>query len=497
MAEKRANPAGVAPADDPTPADPWTDVAQRLGTDLFLELQPDPDAGRRGRGATRRRALIEALRSAILEGRLPAGTALPPYRSLAADLGLARGTVSAVYQELIAEGWLTARQGSATRVAEGSSRPPAMIEESSPVTPSAIRHDFFLGQPCAAMFPRTDWIRATRRVLTETADDAFAPAHPQGRPELRSALAAYLGRTRGVRTTGGEIVLGTSVSSALELLSRSVFGDTIAVESHGLPFHWQPLERGGTRVVPIPIDHDGMVVADLEHSGAGAVLLTPSHQFPTGVALSPARRMQVVDWARRTGAIIVEDDYDGEFRYDRDPVGALQALGPDVVIHAGSMSKSLSPAVRVGWLALPPHLVQVVLDAKGIREPDASIVDQLVLAELIDTGAYDRHIRRSRQVYRDRRDALVAALDEIGLELPGIAAGLHAVIPVDHAEEDALVHRAYERGISIVGQSLFRHPAADPLPSGGVAVGFGTPAPSTFTTDLRALTALLADRAPA
>ncbi|WP_439032289.1 PLP-dependent aminotransferase family protein [Gordonia terrae] len=493
MTEKRVNSAAEMSPPGSASTDPWDEVAQRLGADLFLDLQPDPGVSARGRGATRRRALTEALRAAILDGRLPPGTALPPYRSLAADLGLARGTVSTVYQELIAEGWLIARQGSATRVAEGAARGPRSPGIRATALPHTIRHDFSLGQPCAGMFPRADWVRATRRVLTETPDDTFSPAHPQGRPELRHALTTYLSRTRGVRTAAEHIVLGTSVMAALELLSRSVFGAVVAVESHGLPFHRQALERGGTRVVPVAVDDAGMVIDDLERTGASAVLLTPSHQFPTGVALSPARRMQVVDWARRTGAIIVEDDYDGEFRYDREPVGALQALGPDVVIHAGSMSKSLSPAVRAGWLAMPPELVGKVLSAKGIREPDAGIIDQLVLADMITSGAYDRHIRRSRQVYRQRRDDIVDAISGIGLELPGIAAGLHALIPVEHAVEGALVHRAYERGIAVVGQSLFRHPDAEPLPRGGVAVGFGTPAASSFPADLTALADVLAE----
>ncbi|SDU54470.1 PLP-dependent aminotransferase family protein [Gordonia westfalica] len=497
MEENRVNPA----TPDATTPDPWAEVAARLGADLFLDLQPDPEASARGRGATLRRTLTEALRSAILDGRLPAGTALPPYRSLAADLGLARGTVSTVYQELIAEGWLTARQGSATRVADGAAHPDTATkttdtqiagEEPAPPTTFRFPHDFSLGQPCASMFPRTDWIRATRRVLTDVGDEAFAPSHPQGRPELRRALSGYLSRTRGVRASADRIVLGTAVQAALELLSRTVFGDVIAVESRGLPFHWQAVERGGTRVIPIPVDAEGMVIDDLERSDASAVLLSPSHQFPTGVALSPARRMQVIEWARRTGAIIVEDDYDGEFRYDRDPVGALQSLGPDVVIHAGSMSKSLSPAVRAGWLALPPTLVDIVVGAKGMREPDASIVDQLILADLIHSGAYDRHIRRSRQFYRQRRDALVDAVSASGFEVPGIAAGLHAVVPVGHADEHTLIHQAFERGIGVVGLSLFRHPDADPLPNGGLVVGFGAPAASTFTTDLQALRDLLA-----
>lgn len=480
MAENSVNLPG---ADSPAARsrDPWGEVAAGLGADLFLD-PPLANTGTRGRAATLRRTLAEALRSAIRDGRLPPGTALPPYRSLAADLGVARGTVSAVYQELVAEGWLTARQGSATRVAEGAAHPDAGRDASTVQTATAtatfrIQHDFSLGQPCAGMFPRTDWVRATRRVLTDCADDAFAPAHPQGRPELRLALAGYLGRTRGVRTTADRIVLGTAVQSALELLSRTVIGDVLAVESHGLGAAGpvDDLHAAGRRQ-----RHTGREVVarrEQDRRRAAALELVDDHALAVH---------------RDGGAVIVEDDYDGEFRYDRDPVGALQALGPDVVIHAGSVSKSLSPAVRAGWLALPDHLVEKVVQAKGLREPDASILDQLILADLIGSGAYDRHIRRSRQAYRARRDALVDAMTATGFRLPGIAAGLHAVIPVEHDAENALVHRAFARGIGLVGLSVFRHPDAEPLPCGGLVVGFGTPAASTYTADLEALTRLLA-----
>jgi GntR family transcriptional regulator / MocR family aminotransferase len=486
-------------------SDPWDEVARRLGIDLYLDLQPDPTASPRGRGARRRHSLAEALRAAIDDGRLPAGTRLPPYRSLAADVGLARGTVASVYQELIAEGWLVARQGSGTHVADTVGRARTGTEPTAVrAEPPPPRHNFSLGQPNSSLFPRADWIASTRRAITDAPDDAFAPGHPQGTARLRRSLAGYLARARGVRADPEQIVLTTSVMSALELLSRSAFGGTLAVESHGLPFHRHVIERGGTSTVPVPIDADGAVVDDVPDTAAG-VLLTPSHQFPTGVSLSPRRRAAVIEWARSGGRLIVEDDYDGELRYDREPVGALQALGPDVVIHAGSVSKSLSPAVRVAWLVLPPRLVDTVVWAKGIREPDASIVDQLVLADLIDSGAYDRHIRRSRQYYRRRRDRITGRLARTGVRVPGIAAGLHAVIPLPADTEPRLVAEAARRGFALAPLSFFRHPAFNVTDDGtadggglggGVVVGFGTPAASAFAADVEALADLVADYLP-
>ncbi|MCH5642106.1 PLP-dependent aminotransferase family protein [Gordonia sp. ABSL49_1] len=488
MADMRVN------SENSPDTDPWDSVARRLGTDLYLDLQPDPDGNPRGRGSQRRHTLAAALRHAISTGQLPPGSLLPPYRSLAADLGLARNTVSAVYTELIAEGWLTARRGSGTRVASG------VVAEGLPgVEPRApqaqamaqVRHDFSMGQPNAGLFPRADWINATRHALTRAPDSAFAPSHPGGRPELREALRTYLARARGVRTTAESIVLMTAVQASLELLARTVLGPRVAVEAYGLPFHRDALVRGGADIVPIRIDDNGLLVDDVERAAPTAVLVTPSHQYPTGVALHPERRMRLVEWARRTGALIVEDDYDGELRYDRDPVGALQGLAPDVVIYTGSVSKSLSPAVRAGWLVLPSHLIDPVTTAKGAREPDASIVDQLVLAEMITSGTYDRHIRRSRQVHRRRRDQLTDRLASIGIEIPGIAAGLHVLIPVPRDDEPTVVARAHADGIAVFGLDLFRHADAEPLPQGGIAVGFGTPAASAFDAGLDALTRLI------
>ncbi len=462
----------------------WADLAGRLGVDLLLDVESTP--GARGRRA----ALATALRSAITDGRLTPGRALPPYRSLAADLHMARGTVAGVYQELIAEGWLVARVGSATRVADVARQ--VSTPRVRPEPPPEPAHDFCLGQPQPALFPRSDWIRSTRRVLTDAPHATFGVGDPQGHLATRRALAGYLGRVRGVRTDEHHIVLTTAVSQSLELLSRSVFGDTVAVESHGLPFHREVIERFDTRVEPIPIDADGLDVDRLAASSMTEVVVTPSHQFPTGHALDPRRRAKLVDWARDHGGVIVEDDYDGELRYDRDPVGAVQGLAPDDVVYLGSASKSLSPAVRIGWMVVPDRLLADVLRAKGPRESTASILDQMVLADLIESGAYDRHVRRSRSHYRARRDVLSEIMRARGIEVTGMSAGLHAVLSVPAVAEPEVLRAAAAQGFVVAGLDGFRHPDAAPLPSGGIVVGFSTPPEHRFQADVTALADLVA-----
>jgi len=471
---------------------PWHTHAGGLGADLHLDLADGFDTGpARGRGAQQRLRLVDALRAAIEDGRLGAGAPLPPYRSLAADLNLARGTVAAAYEELIAQGWLVARRGAGTRVADSvaASAPPSGTVP-APLLPP--RHNFLTGQANAGLFPRADWIAATRRALSTAPDSAFDPTAPHGSRVLREALAGYLARARGVRADPNQIVLTTGVMYSLRLLTPTVLGTTVAVESHGLPFHRLAIEESGAVTLPVPLDDDGAVV-DAIGDGVSSLVLTPSHQSPTGVSLSPPRRAAVIDWARRTGGLIVEDDYDGEYRYDREPIGALQALGPDVVVYAGSVSKTLSPSVRIGWLVLPGHLAEQVAWSKGVREPDASIVDQLVLAEMIASGAYDRHIRRSRQFYRRRRDQLLARLTAIGAQVTGVAGGLHLLIPTTAQREGALMAEAVNRGIGISPLSFFAHPAATDTARHGLIVGFGTPSASSYSADLDALVGLLVD----
>jgi GntR family transcriptional regulator/MocR family aminotransferase len=476
-------------------AESWVNSAERIGADLHLEIS--------GSGG-RRAALIRALREAVRSGRLAPGTRLPPYRSLAADLGVARNTVADAYAELVAEGWLSARQGSGTRVAVGvpstplrqwgSTEPlgaPARIPKKAPTRARGPRHDLRQGAPDASSFPRAAWLASYRRALQQAPNEAFGPGDPAGRIELREALAEYLARTRGVRTEPGRIVICSGFAHALRLLFPQVLRGPLAVESYGLGFHRELLAAASVRTVPLSLDEDGAQVGELRQERA--VLLTPAHQFPTGDPLHPARRSAVIDWARARGGVILEDDYDGEFRYDRKPVGAVQGLDPDRVIHIGSVSKSLSPALRLGWMALPERYVDGVLAAKGEREAWASVLEQLTLADFIVSGSYDRHVRRMRQRYRGRRDRLVATLAAQAphIEVTGIAAGLHAVLRLPPGTERSTLKAAAWQGVALDGLTAFRHPEAVMCATDGLVVGYATPSEHAYGAALEALCGVL------
>ncbi|UUU42318.1 PLP-dependent aminotransferase family protein [Streptomyces sp. NBC_00162] len=458
------------------------------GADLHLDLPAE---------GARRTALAQALRSAVRSGRLAGGTRLPPYRTLAADLGLARNAVADAYAELVAEGWFTARQGSGTRVAEGAaervagSGPPSAAATPT-AAPAGPRLDLLQGKPDPASFPRGPWAASARRALTEAPTEAFGPGDPRGRPELRRALAGYLSRARGVRTGPENIVVCSGFANGLRLLA-SVRPRDWAVEAYGLPFHHGILDAAGVRPHPVAVDEDGARTTELPPR-ARTLLLTPAHQFPTGGRLLPARRAAAVEWARTTGGVIVEDDYDGEFRYDRKPVGAVQGLAPEHVVYAGSLSKSLSPALRLGWLVLPDQLIDQVLAAKGQRESWASALDQLALADFIDCGAYDRHVRRMRKRYRERRDQLVSVLAARApdVRVTGISAGLHAVLELPPGGEAPALSAARTAGLALDGLSSYQHRADPTPPREGLVVGYAAPPNSAFTRAVEALAGVVA-----
>ncbi|MFJ5139128.1 PLP-dependent aminotransferase family protein [Streptomyces sp. NPDC088707] len=477
-----------------------------LGVDLHLELSA---------AGGRRAVLIAALREAVRGGRLAPGTRLPPYRSLAADLGIARNTVADAYAELVAEGWLTSRQGSGTRVADRVAAPAPRPVRTT--VPPPLPYDLVQGKPDPGAFPRAAWLAAARRALTAAPHEAFGIGDPHGRIELRLALAEYLARVRGVRTTPDRIVVCSGAAHALRLLAR-VLGpaDPWAVEAYGLPFHRGLLAEAGVTTLPVAVDEDGARVAEIpEH--ARAVLLTPAHQFPTGGPLHPERRAGVLKWARASDGLVIEDDYDGEFRYDRRPVGAVQGLDPERTVLIGSVSKSLSPALRIGWMCLPSGLVDPVVAAKGQREPYASAADQLTLADLLASGAYDRHVRRMRQRHRARRDRLTALLAERvpAVRVTGIAAGLHAVLELPAGTERAALAATARRGAAVEGLAPYRHPGArdparpdapdgpaalrgparldDPAPPDGLVVGYATPPERLYPDALEALCAGLSE----
>ncbi|WP_406394306.1 PLP-dependent aminotransferase family protein [Streptomyces sp. NBC_00882] len=459
-------------------AKPWA----TFGVDLHLEPA----------GGGVRRGLTDALREAVRTGRLAPGTRLPSSRALAADLGIARNTVADAYADLVAEGWLTARQGSGTRVAERTVVPPTGAPH-RPRGPGHPTHNLVPGTPDLASFPRAQWLRAARRALATAPYQALDYGDPRGRIELRTALAGYLARARGVRADPEHILVCAGFSHGLRLLGavlRARGARTVAVESYGLDVHWNLLAAAGLRTVPLPFDERGTDPGEL--TDQDAVLLTPAHQFPMGGTLHRDRRAAVVEWARRTGGLVVEDDYDGEFRYDRQPVGALQGLDPDHVVHAGTASKSLAPGLRLGWLVLPPGLMEEVLAAKGGIDSCGSL-DQLTLAEFLVSGAYDRHVRAARLRYRRRRDALVAELARRApkVHATGIAAGLHVVLRLPPGTEQPALRAAAWQGLAVHGLHRYRHPEAGVERRDALVVGYGTPPDHAWSGALEALCAVL------
>ncbi len=467
-----------------------TDSWATFGADLHVDLAA-------GRGL--RHGLTEALREAARSGRLAAGTRLPSSRSLAADLGIARNTVAEAYAELVAEGWLTARQGSGTRVAERA-RPrrsaPAAVPAARPGARRGPAYSLLSGTPDLGGFPRAAWLSAARRALTDAPNEAFGyAADARGRVELREALAGYLARARGVYADPDRIVLCAGFAHALTLLAgvlRARRVREVAVEGYSLDVHRELLSGAGLRTVPLAVDASGACTPELSGggAGAGAVLLTPAHQFPTGVALTPARRAAAVDWARTTGGLILEDDYDGEFRYDRQPVGALQGLDPDRVVYLGTASKSLAPGLRMGWMVVPPRLLDEVVAAKGRFDWTSSALDQLTLAEFIRSGAYDRHVRGMRLRYRRRRDELLAAVSG-RVAVSGIAAGLHAVLDLPAGAQDGVLRAAAWHDLALEPLSRYAHPGAVPDLREALVVGYGTPSTSAWSPALAALVASL------
>jgi GntR family transcriptional regulator/MocR family aminotransferase len=458
----------------------WANTGTR---DLHLDLRETITPGTRGA----RDLLLTALRDAVRSGRLAPGTMLPPSRTLAGDLGLARNTVAEAYAELVAEGWLASRQGAGTWVVNNAAA-------AVPPRPRGIRvvptHNLMPGSPDVSEFPRNEWVASTRRALTNAPTEALRMGDPRGRPELREALAEYLARVRGVRASPEAIVICAGTRHGVEVLTRVFAGSRpIAVEAYGLFIFRDAIAALGMATTPIGVDERGAVVADLDSVDVPAALLTPAHHSPLGMSLHPSRRAAVIDWAQRADGYIIDDDYDGEFRYDRQPIGALQALCPDRVAYLGSASKSLSPAMRLGWMVLPGNLVEPVIEASGGDQFYVNAIAQLTMADFIRSGNYDKHIRRMRLRYRRRRDTLVEALRPFDIGVGGLNAGLNMLLTLPDGAEHMVLQRAGESGVAMQGLSLMRHPLAGPdVPQrDGVIVGFGTPAEHAFPAAVDAL----------
>ncbi len=421
--------------------------------EILLQLERVP-------GRPLRAQLEERLRIAVRTGTLAPGTALPSTRLLATDLGISRGVAVEAYAQLVAEGYLEARGGSATRVAPHAEYAPE--REIAGGEAARLRYNFRPGVPDLSLFPRGEWIASVRAALRDAPDSALSYGDPCGPAALRMALATYLGRVRGVVARSERIVICTGFTQGLVLVGhalRAMGIDSMAVEDPSHPEQRLLLEHAGIRPILVPVDGDGIRVDELARSDTRAALVTPAHQFPLGVVLAPARRAALLTWARERNAFVIEDDYDAEYRYDRAPVGALQGLAPEHVIYAGSASKMLAPALRVGWLVLPAALAGAVAAVKYRSDLGSPAVEGLAFAYFLESGALDRHLRRVRLRYRARRDALVAALRRHipAARVCGIAAGLHAIVELSTAyDEQALVAEAARHGIGIYGLRAYR-----------------------------------------
>jgi GntR family transcriptional regulator / MocR family aminotransferase len=439
------------------------------------------DLDRNGGGALHHQ-IETSIRQRIRSGALPGGVALPPTRALAAELGVARGVVVEAYAQLVAEGYLTSRGGGYTQVAAGpAAAPPAAAPAPGPGRPARPRSphpvvDFGYGRCNLAAFPRAAWLRSVRRVLTGAADERLGYLDGRGAVELRSALAAYLNRVRGTSADTETIVITNGYAQAVSLLMGILAARgarTVAVEDPSACDDARPIAQAlGLNVVGVPVDEDGVRVDAVAELGADVLILTPSHQWPTGGVLCPQARATVLRWAQRTGALVLEDDYDAEYRYDRAPIGAMQGLDPGRVAYAGTASKTLAPGFRLGWLILPQEFVEPFAEAKLMADRGSPIVDQLTFADFLSRGEFDRHLRRMRPIYRSRRDALLKALAQHlpGLEPAGIAAGLHMVawLPPD-LDEATVIAAAAREGVAVAGVRPYR---LSPAPRGGLIFGY-------------------------
>jgi GntR family transcriptional regulator/MocR family aminotransferase len=409
-----------------------------------------------------------------------ADSKLPSSRSLAGELGVSRGVVSEAYGQLAAEGYLRARQGAPVRVAN-------TVRAVAPRAPSpSLLPDFAYrldpGLPDLAGFPRDRWLRSLRAAWRQAPIDAVDYPDPRGVPALRETLAEYLGRIRGAAADPEQLMVCTGFSQALSLIARWLRSrgvTSVALEDPGWHSHRLIVEQAGLAVEPIPVDAEGLRVDLLERSEAAAVVVTPAHQFPTGVVLSSERRAALIDWAETGERLIVEDDFDAELRYDRTRVGALQGLAPERVAYIGSASKRLVPGMRLGWMLTPSWLGWPLISVKAVEDRGSEAIGQLALHDFIARGELDRHLRRMRLRYQRRREALI---DALGHHVPEAAVGDGAAGLFELAElpekvdEAALVSAAAARGVGLEGLALHRFKPDGPA---GLVLGFaGLPEPA-------------------
>jgi GntR family transcriptional regulator / MocR family aminotransferase len=420
------------------------------------------------------RQIEDQLRARIRSGALRGGTALPSTRDLARQLEVSRGVVVSAYAQLGTEGYLVLRQGARPRVSLAIVPGVQTLEHVAPV--QRPRFDFRPSLPDVSRFPREAWSRCLRGALSRISDSDLGYADLRGVQSLKVALADYLGRVRGVVADPTQVIVTCGYTQSVGLFCRALAAAgarRIALENPSDPEQRQIAEQAGLAVSPISVDDAGLRVEELERTAAQAVILSPAHQFPSGAAMSGERRTALLTWLRASDAIALEDDYDAEIRYDRTPVGALQGLAPERVIYAGSASKTLAPALRLGWLVVPPDLVETVTHQKRLADRGTARIDQYAFTDFLERGELDRHLRRMRTEYRARRDLLVETLAQAvpDAEVQGIAAGLHATVRIPDGDEQAILDAASRRGIALeaIGEYWL---VSDPHPP-TLLIGYG------------------------
>ncbi|HEU5134186.1 MAG TPA: PLP-dependent aminotransferase family protein [Steroidobacteraceae bacterium] len=407
----------------------------------------------RGAGRPLARQVEDHIRQSIRSGSLKPRALLPSTRDLAGQLGISRPTVVEAYSQLASEGFVALRQGTRPRVAGSVVREPRKDRARSPaeVLP---RYDFRPATPDLRSFPRKTWLKAARKALENMRPQEFGYDARHGTQALRHSLAAYLGRVRSVVADPSQIVVTSGYAQGRQLFCRALAamgGKRLAVEDPSYT-SWRFATSAGLDVVPIPVDGEGIDVGRLARTNADGVLVTPTHQSPTGSVLSGERRGELLDWLKAKRCFALEDDYDAEFRYDRGPVGALQGLAPERVVYAGTASKTLAPGLRLGWLVVPQAMRDAILSEHRLADHGAPRIEQNTLATFIDDGDLDRHLRRMRLIYRDRRNALVSAIGEYLPEasIDGISAGLHAVVSLPESiAEQEVSNEVARRGMCI------------------------------------------------
>ncbi|WP_235031152.1 MocR-like pyridoxine biosynthesis transcription factor PdxR, partial [Geminicoccus flavidas] len=418
--------------------------------------------------------ICDAIKGQIRSGLLSPGARLPSTRSLAAEWGVSRTTVTAAYEQLIAEGYLATRQGAPSQVASGLGPPPVVPGQSArrgrsprlsgygqrlaafdlpPMPDGGLVADFRYGDLAAAGFPVLAWRKAVSAALLRRRP-RLQYGDPRGSSALRAALQGYLWRARGLQCESEQIIVVNGSQQGLDLCARLLLdpGSQVVMENPGYPLALQVFAAAGAHALPVAVDREGMRTGDLP--AARLAYVTPSHQFPLGGVMSVGRRWELLAWAQRCDALVIEDDYDGEYRFDIAPIPALQALdGAGRVIYLGTVSKTLSPTLRLGYLVVPGALAELFARAKRLTDRHSPELEQEALAGLIDSGAYERHVRRARRRNSERRAALLGALAAAlgnAVTVAGADAGLHVIVwlnQVPRAQEDALVAHARAAGL--------------------------------------------------